>query len=120
MVCKPCARLVGVNDHTPLALAVVVPSTVEPSLIFTVALGSAVPVSASSAVMCLPPLVSSASAIVSIGLAQGLQTLTASETNAAGPAVGIGGGGADQRVIGGDVLAAAGVVGQRDRFGVVS
>ena len=33
MVCKPCARPVGVNDHTPLALAVVVPSTVEPSLI---------------------------------------------------------------------------------------
>jgi len=58
-----------VNDHTPLALAVVVPSTVVPSLIFTVALGSAVPVSASSAVMCLPPLVSSASAIVTVGRA---------------------------------------------------
>src|SRR5690242_7710643 len=67
MVCKPCARPVGENDHTPPALAVVVPSTVEPSLRVTVALGSAVPVSASLAVMLLPPLVSFASAIVTIG-----------------------------------------------------
>ena len=48
-------------------VAMVVPSTVDPSLIFTVALGSAVPVSASSAVMCLPLLVSSASAILTFG-----------------------------------------------------
>src|SRR5690349_15160531 len=67
MVCKPCARLVGVNDHTPLASAVVVPSTVEPSVKVTVAFGSALPVSASFVVMSLPPLVSSASAIVTIG-----------------------------------------------------
>src|SRR4029077_17481519 len=67
MVCKPCARPLGVNDHTPLTLAVVVPRTVEPSLMVTVALASAVPVSASLAVMFLPPLVSSASAIVTTG-----------------------------------------------------
>ena len=51
MVWLPCARPVGVNDHTPLALAVVVPSTVEPSLSVTVALASAVPVRASLDVM---------------------------------------------------------------------
>src|SRR6516225_6859947 len=49
MVCKPCARPVGVKDHTPLALAL------------------AVPVSVSLAVMLLPPLVSSARAIVTTG-----------------------------------------------------
>ena len=49
----PWAKPVGVNDQTPLALAVVVPSTVEPSLRVTVALASAVPVSASLEVTLL-------------------------------------------------------------------
>ena len=46
MVCAPCARPVGVNDQAPLALAVVVPSTVAPSVSVTTALASAVPLSA--------------------------------------------------------------------------
>src|SRR5450759_2504503 len=45
-VCAPLARPVGVYDHAPLALAMVVPSTLEPSLIVTTALASPVPLSA--------------------------------------------------------------------------
>src|SRR5665811_1007967 len=45
-VCAPLARPVGVNDHAPLAFAVAVPRTVEPSLIVTTALASPVPLSA--------------------------------------------------------------------------
>src|SRR4029077_7926402 len=41
------ARPTGANDHTPLALAVVLPRTVLPVIILTTAFGSAVPVSAS-------------------------------------------------------------------------
>jgi len=47
MVCAPWARPVGVKAQTPEPLAVVLPRTVEPSLNVTVALASAVPVSAS-------------------------------------------------------------------------
>ena len=57
---------VGVKAHRPLALAVVVPSTVEPSLSVTVALASAVPVSASLEVTLLAP-VACASAAVTVG-----------------------------------------------------
>ena len=66
MVWAPCARPVGVNDHTPLPLAVVLPSTVEPSVSVTVALASAVPVSASLEVTLLAP-VECASASVTVG-----------------------------------------------------
>ena len=64
----PWARPVGVNDQTPVALAVVVPSTVAPSLSVTVALASAVPVSASLEVTLLAP-VACASAAVTVGAA---------------------------------------------------
>ena len=40
MVCAPCARPLGVNDQAPLAFAVVVPSTVAPSVSVTTALAS--------------------------------------------------------------------------------
>ena len=66
MVWLPWASPVGVNDQTPLALAVVVPRTVEPSLSVTVALASAVPVSASLEVTLLAP-VECASASVTVG-----------------------------------------------------
>ena len=56
-----------VKAHTPEALAVAVPSTVEPSLSVTVALASAVPVSASFEVTLLLP-VACASATVTTGV----------------------------------------------------
>ena len=46
-VCDPSASPVGVNDHTPVALAVTVPSVFDPSVILTLAFGSAEPVKAS-------------------------------------------------------------------------
>ena len=67
-VCAPCASPVGVKAQTPEALAVVVPRTVEPSVNVTVALASAVPVSASFEVTLLAP-VSCASATVTVGAA---------------------------------------------------
>ena len=51
MVWAPLARPVGVKLHTPLALAVVVPSVVEPSLSVTTAFASPDPVSVSFAVI---------------------------------------------------------------------
>ena len=66
MVWAPWARPVGVNDHTPLPLAVVLLRTVEPSLSVTVALASAVPLRASLEVMLLAP-VECASATVTVG-----------------------------------------------------
>ena len=66
MVCAPWARPVGVKAQTPEALAVVLPRTVEPSVRVTVALASAVPVSASLEVTLLVP-VSWASVAVTAG-----------------------------------------------------
>src|SRR5690242_15312623 len=90
MVCEPWARPVGVNDHAPLALAVVVPSTVDPAVNVTVAFGSAVPVSASLAVTLLLP-VACASAMVTVGAtaAGAMTTLTALEATLVLPAASV-------------------------------